>query len=203
MRSTQGRAVVAALLGVLALAGCGSSQPKISGPPATTPQVGGAILTSKPLAPPISLHDDAGRAVRLLDYRGKWVAIAFIYTHCPDVCPLIAQNLNTALTKAPDLRVVAVSVDPKGDTPAAVRAFTRSHQLVGAFHYLIGTRAQLQPVWRAYHVAASPGPAASVTHSSFELLVDPEGRERAYYDAQVHANDVLHDLKQLGGTVRA
>ncbi|HUK96941.1 MAG TPA: SCO family protein [Gaiellaceae bacterium] len=192
----------AVLLAVLVLAGCGgSSTPKISGPATTTAQVGGAILQAKPLAPQISLHDDRGRAISLSDFRGKWVAVAFIYTHCPDVCPLIAQNLNQALAKAPDLRVVAVSVDPKGDTPAAVRAFIRSHHLTTAFHYLIGSRVQLSPVWRAWHVAAVPGPAKTVSHSSFEVLVDPAGHERAYYDATVTAADVLHDLKQLHGTV--
>jgi protein SCO1 len=191
-----------AALIVVALSGCGgSSQPKISAPTATTPQAGGAIIQSKPVAPPISLHDDRGRPVRLSDFRGKWVAVAFLYTHCPDVCPLIAQNLNVALAHAPDLRVVAVSVDPKGDTPAAVRAFARSHRLVGSFHYLIGSRSQLQPVWRAWHVATVPGPSKTVSHSAFEVLVDPTGRERAYYDAKVTAADVLHDLKDLRGTV--
>ncbi len=190
-----------AALALLALSGCGSSgQPKISAPAATA-RAGGAIIGAKPVAPPISLHDDRGRAVRLSDFRGKWVAVAFLYTHCPDVCPLIAQNLNAALVKAPDLRVVAVSVDPKGDTPAAVRAYARSHRLSSTFHYLIGSRLQLQPVWRAWHVATVPGPSKTVTHSAFEVLVDPTGRERAYYDAKVTAADVLHDLEHLRGTV--
>ena len=193
-----------AVLAVVALAGCGSSsKPKIAGPTITSPQVGGAIIQAKPLAPAIALHDDQGRRVTLGQFRGKWVAVAFIYTHCPDVCPLISQNLNAALAMAPDLRVVAVSVDPKGDTPAAVRAFIRSHHLSDTFHYLIGSRAQLSPVWRAWHVAAVPGPAKTVSHSSFEVLVDPDGRERAYYDAAVSAADVLHDLKALRGTVSA
>jgi protein SCO1 len=190
-----------AVLCVLAVAGCGSGQPKISGPATTTAQPGGAIIQSKPVAPPIALHDDAGRPVSLAEFRGKWVAVASIYTHCPDVCPLISQNLNTALAKAADLRVVAVSVDPKGDTPAAVRGFIHTHHLASTFHYLIGSKSQLQPVWRAYHVAALPGPAKTVSHSSFEVLVDPQGRERAYYDAQIRAADVLADLKKLHGTV--
>jgi protein SCO1/2 len=198
------RSAAALVIGLIAavLAGCGggSGSGKISGP-TTTPQVGGAIIQSKPAAPAISLHDDQGRHVTLAQFRGKWVAVAFIYTHCPDVCPLIAQNLNTALAEAPELRVVAVSVDPKGDTPAAVRAFIRSHHLAGTFHYLIGSRAQLSPVWHAWHVATAPGPANTVSHSSFEVLVDPNGRERAYYDATVSAADVLHDLKQLRATV--
>lgn len=185
---------------LLALAGCGSQKAAISHPPASTTP-GGAEIPSKPLAPAIALHDASGRAVRLSDFRGRWVAVAFLYTHCPDVCPLIAQNLNSALRQAPDLRVVAVSVDPKGDTPAAVRAFARNRRLTPAFHYLIGSRAQLQPVWRRWHVATAPGPSSTVSHSSFEVLVDPTGHERVYYDAQVRAKDVLEDLSRLRGTV--
>ena len=195
------RALLAIAPALLALAGCSGSQRAAIERPAATTSAGGAAIPSKPAAPPIALHDAAGRAVRLSDFRGHWVAVAFLYTHCPDVCPLIAQNLNTALRHAPDLRVVAVSVDPKGDTPAAVRAFASGHGLTPAFHYLIGSRAQLEPVWRRWHVAITPGPSATVGHSSFEVLVDPRGRERVYYDAQVRAKDVLQDLKRLRGTV--
>jgi cytochrome oxidase Cu insertion factor (SCO1/SenC/PrrC family) len=46
-----------------------------------------------------------------------------------------------------------------------------------------------------------PGPENTVSHSSFEVLIDPNGRERAYYDAQVRTADVLHDLTALHGTV--
>ena len=194
-------AAVLALVGAV-LAGCGGGgrQPAISHPDAT-PRIGGAQITGKPVAPAFTLHDDRGQAVRLSDFRGHWVAVAFLYTHCPDVCPLIAQNLNAALRKAPKLRVVAVSVDPKGDTPESVRAFARNHRLTSGFHYLIGSRAELRPVWRAWHVATVPGPSDTVGHSSFEVLVDPKGRERFFYDAHVRAADVLHDLRRLGGTV--
>ena len=196
-------AVLGALACAVLLAGCGGGggkQAAISHPD-TKPRVGGVQITGSPVAPPFTLHDDRGRTVRLTDFRGHWVAVAFLYTHCPDVCPLIAQNLNAALRQAPDLRVVAVSVDPKGDTPAAVKAFVANHHLAPTFSYLIGSRAQLRPVWRAWHVATVPGPSDTVSHSSFEVLVDPKGRERSFYDAQVRAADVLHDLRQLRGTV--
>ncbi len=196
------RARAAAALLPFALAACGSSaKPKVEHPTAPPARVGGAIIQSKPVAPAFSLHDAAGRRVRLSDFRGSWVAVAFLYTHCPDVCPLIAQNLNAALAKARDLRVIAVSVDPKGDTPAAVRAYARSHRLRASFHYLIGSRRQLQPVWQSWHVATVPGPSNTVSHTSFEVLVDPQGRERVFYDAQVKAAGVLQDLHRLRGTV--
>ena len=189
-------------LSLVVLAGCGGNQPgAVSHPDTPPPHTGGVRITGNPVAPGFTLHDDRGRTVRLSDFRGRWVAVAFLYTHCPDVCPLIAQNLNAALRKASDLRVVAVSVDPKGDTPAAVRAFATSHRLTSNFHYLIGSRARLRPVWRDWHVATVPGPSNTVSHTSFEVLVDPKGRERLFYDAQVRAADVLHDLRRLRGTV--
>ena len=73
-----------------------------------------------------------GRAalVRMSSQRGRFTLVTFLYTNCPDVCPLIAEHLNTALRRLgerADTRVLAVSVDPKGDTPAAVRQFRRRH----------------------------------------------------------------------------
>ena len=96
------------------------------------------------------------------------------------------------------LHVLAVSVDPARDTPGAVRTYAREHRLVPAFSYLIGTRPQLQRVWSAYHVAVQPGLRGSVSHSSFEMLVDPKGMMRLIYDATVKASDVSGDLAKLG-----
>ena len=189
--------VLAALLGALVIAGCGSSKPaaKVSGPPPS--RYRGFVVSPSEPAPVFHLRDQAGNAVGSQSERGHWFVVAFLYTHCPDVCPLIANALGAAMRQLPDLRVLAVSVDPKGDTPAAVRAFLRAHHLSPRFHYLTGTRAQLAPVWRAFHIAAQPGPSSTISHSAFELLVDPLGRERLLYDARVRAVDIEHDLSLL------
>lgn len=67
--------------------------------------------------------------MRLSQIKGKAVLLTFIYDHCPDLCPLIVSDLHTALLRlgpqASKLQIVAVSVDPKGDTPATVRALPR------------------------------------------------------------------------------
>ena len=154
-------------------------------------------------APNFALRDQNGKVVKLSALRGTPVLVTFLYTHCPDVCPLIAQQLNAALARSPALTVVAVSVDPARDTPAAVRSFARSHGLRPAFHFLTGSAAQLRPVWKAWHVAALPGPKTTVSHTAFEVLVDPQGRERVYYGSNVQARDVLHDLARLRGSVPA
>ena len=96
------------------------------------------------------------------------------------------------------MRVLAVSVDPHGDTPAAVRFFVDSHRLPSQFRYLTGRPADLRRVWRAYGVLADPDRTdKAITHSAFEVLVDRSGRERLLYDAQVKPSDLLHDINLL------
>ncbi len=183
----------ALLLAVLALcAGCGGSK---------KPVFIGQVITPTQAAPAFTLHDDAGRVVSSAADSGHYVIVTFLYTHCPDVCPIIAGNLNqtlkTAAARSAGLRVVAISVDPTGDTEAAVRKYVQARGLVSTFHYLIGTRAQLAPVWKAFHIAAVPGSKGSVTHDAFEILVDPSGQERLIYDKDVKPGDIVHDLAIL------
>jgi protein SCO1/2 len=173
---------------------CGSSSSHAIVTP-TTSDAGGFVLKPPVPAPPFSLRDQSGHAFGPQDLRGKWFVVSFLYTHCPDVCPLIANTVGAAQRQLPDLGAVAISVDPKGDTPASVRAFLRAHHLSARFHYVTGTRAQLRPVWAHYHVATLPGPTPVVSHSAFELLVDPQGRERVLYAAQVRVTDIVHDVQ--------
>lgn len=147
------------------------------------------------------LTNDLGQPVTAASYHGKIVLLYFGYTHCPDVCPLIAENLNLALRRLDStgqrVQVLAVSVDPKGDTAAAVRAYRKRMHLLPRFHYLIGSAAQLRPVWNAWHVEAVQGKPDLVDHVAYTALVDPAGNERLLYDASVRAKQVVHDLRLL------
>jgi protein SCO1/2 len=164
---------------------------------------GGQIAGSPP-APDFVLRDQAGKLVRLSSLDGTFRIVTFLYTRCPDVCPLIASNLGRTLRelgpKRSQVRVLAVSVDPRGDTPAAVRFFVDSHRLPSQFRYLTDRPVELRRVWRAYGVLADPDRTdKAITHSAFEILVDRSGRERLLYDAQVTPADLLHDLTLLMG----
>jgi protein SCO1 len=202
------RAIVrtAALLALVALAaGCGGSAASSGSSAATahTSPFRGAELPSPKRAPDFVLRDQHGASVRLSDQRGRYVLVTFLYTHCPDVCPVIAANLNTALRTLGPLRsrvrVLAVSVDPQGDTPAAVRAYARRLRLLPQFHYLIGPRPALMRVWRDYGVLAVARDKELVDHTASTVLVDSEQKRRVLYDAHVRAGDVVHDLRRLLG----
>jgi protein SCO1/2 len=129
------------------------------------------------------------------------VLVTFLYVHCPDVCPLIAQNLNAALRQLGParsrVRVLAVSVDPRGDTPGAVRRYIAQRGLLPQFRYLIGTKAELRKAWAAWHVVAVRQAPDVVDHVAYTAVVDPTGKQRVLYDSKVTAAQVLHDLRKL------
>jgi protein SCO1/2 len=139
--------------------------------------------------------------VTLAAQHGRFVLVTFLYVHCTDVCPLIAQNLNAALRRLgavrSHVRVLAVSVDPRGDTRAVVRSYIAQRGLLPQFRYLIGTKAELAKAWAAWHVIAVRGGRDRVDHVAYTALVDPTGKQRVLYDSKVTAAEVLHDLRKL------
>lgn len=183
---------------VAACAGCGgASRPAAVKHPPPATMGDGYILHPPTRAPSFTLLDESGRATGPQQDRGHWTVVTFLYTKCPDVCPLIANQLGAAQRQNRDLRVIAVSVDPKNDTAAARTKFLADHELGARFRFVGGTRTALSPVWAKYHVAALPGPQGTVSHSSYEILVDPQGRERVLFDAKVKARDVLRAIARF------
>jgi protein SCO1 len=186
------------MLLAVVLAGCGASKAT------PTQRFAGGELTPPKTAPPIALHDARGTPVTLAEQRGRYVLVTFIYTHCPDVCPLITKNLNAALraigpSARKQVRVLAVSVDPVGDTRSAVRAYQREKHLLPQFEYLIGTHADLRRVWKAWRVLAVETKPDLVDHVAYTALIDTKGKERVLYGSSVHATQVVHDLRVLMG----
>jgi protein SCO1/2 len=158
--------------------------------PAMKPGVLAGPLVVQPVrtAPEIALHDQNGRPFKLSSLRGKAVYLTFVYSHCPDVCPLMMQALGAAkrgLKNPASMQIVAVSVDPKGDTPKAVKSFLEQRLLTGQVHWLLGTRAQLRPVWQAYNILAKsvPETPAIIEHVSLIYGIDARGRIRVGYPA--------------------
>jgi len=187
------RSVAALALLAILLASCAPAPVRLSG----TELGGGA-------APDFTLSDAlTGEAVTFSSLRGNVVAMAFLYTHCPDVCPLTAAQFRAAQTQlgadAARVRFVAVSVDPEGDTPAAVKAFSAAHDLKENWRYLIGPRAALAAVWSSYGIGAFADAmgGASVSHNDAIYLIDTQGREREIVHSDVALKDFVADVRSL------
>lgn len=169
-----------------------------------SPVFDGPTVKNPSVPPAFALRDQSGRVIRLGAQRGHVVLLTFLYTRCTDVCPLTAEHLNRALAAlgrwAANVRVLAVSVDPKGDTPAAVQTFVRRHGLRAQFHYLTGTAAALQPIWAAYGVTSTAQAGGRVDHTLYTLLLDRSLRGRVVYDSTATTGAIAHDARLLLGT---
>ena len=160
-------------------------------------------------APEFRLADARGGRFATSQLAGKPYAITFLYTRCKDVCPLIGEELRQSLERlgpqAKKTAIVAVSVDPAGDTPARVQGWLRAHHEPPNFHYLLGTRAELTPVWAGYFVGPQPQESQASRHSASVWLIDANGRWRAHYSAggPFSPQHVARDLKVLIGEARS
>jgi protein SCO1/2 len=162
----------------------------------------GALRPPGARAADFRLHDQAGRLATMRGYRGRDVIVTFMYSTCPDTCPLTAQQIRGALDQlGRDVPVLAISVDPQADTPAHVRAFLAAQRMRGRMRYLTGTSAELAPVWRAYGIQPQ---GAGFTHTASTVVVDGTGAQRVGYAAdQLTPEALAHDLRALGGAGRA
>ena len=170
----------AALLGVLGLfaAGLAAAAMRSSG-------VSGAVVSSGEAAigGPFHLVDSEGRPVDQRLLGGKWSAVFFGYTNCPDTCPATLQALNAAGQQLGAARktfqVVFISVDPARDTPAEMKLYASSQGYpAGGLLGLTGSPAQVRTVADEYHAVykAGAGPDYAVQHSAAVYLMNPSGR---------------------------
>ena len=177
------------------------------------PALRGEVVTPPAPTYDFNLRDQDGRRVRLTAFRGKAVVLTFLYTHCPNSCPLIAGKLRQTHERlgatARRVALVAVSVDPGGDTPDAVRSFLSAHHLIGNVSYLSGSAAELKRVWAYYYVrsnaqagtaqtaARSPRPPDVVGHTATVYVIDADGYLRVILPADFDPEDLATDLKML------
>ena len=132
---------------------------------------------------PFQLIDQDGRAVDERVLTGKWSAVFFGYTYCPDVCPTTLQTLSAASDKlgarAKNLQVVLISVDPARDTPKQLKLYLSNQGFPKHALGLTGAPEQVAAVERAYKVYAAKtgsGDDYLMDHSAVIYLMDPQGR---------------------------
>jgi protein SCO1/2 len=197
------RRSLAAALAVAAalLAGCGSSTKHAA--TARPVSFAGAVNKTPGPAAPLRLRDSLGKPVDIASYRGKAVLVTFIYSHCPDVCPIIVANLHAAQTqlgaRARKMQIIAVSTDPRGDTPKAVNRFLKLRNMTGRMEYLLGSRPQLERTWKAWGVAAKADPKNpdAVEHSALIYGISAGGKITTLYPANFKPAQIVHDVPLL------
>lgn len=164
-----------------------------------TSSLQGTDLENTP-APNFSLSDQFGKQVSLAEFKGKPVVLTFLYTNCPDQCPLTAEKLHATLqdlgNAAPNVGILAVSTDPLRDTTSAALKFSQTHRMQDYWHYLVGPRSKLAPIWSAYSIYAKQE-QQTVDHSLGLYVIDKQGHERVFLGNDFTPTQLATDLQVL------
>jgi protein SCO1/2 len=142
-----------------------------------------AVSGAAAIGGPFRLVDQNARAVNEAVLQGKWTAMFFGYTYCPDVCPATLTALKVAKDrlgdKARDLQVVFVTIDPERDTPAQLKTYLSTAAFPQPTLGLTGTPEQIAAMAKAYKVYYAKngtGPDYLMDHASAVYLIDPKGQ---------------------------
>ncbi len=201
--------VIVVIAGGLALlfghTGNSSQPPAGNGRSAKSASFLGNELSPPKQAPSLALSSYLGQPVNIARYHGKALLVTFIYTHCPDVCPLIvanlrvAQNLMGAKTAA-RTQIIAVSVDPRGDTPKTVAAFLKVHEMTGRMQYLVGSLTELGRTWQRWSVGSERDAAHPefINHSGLVYGITASGvLKTVYIGSSFKPSEIAHDAPLL------
>lgn len=203
-------AAIVAIAGGVALltTGGGSSRPSAGAVHGVaSSRFRGSVASPAAPEPPLVLHNYNGALVNIDSYRGKAVLVTFLYTKCPDVCPIIASNLGVALNlmgraNASRVQAIAVSVDPRGDTRKAVEVFLRRHGVAGRMLFLIGSASELARTWKAWGVGSERDAQQPelVNHSGLVYGVSARGKITTLYPSNFTPQEIAHDVPLLASS---
>jgi protein SCO1/2 len=151
-----------------------------------------------------TLTDQTSRAFKFQSLRGKVAIVAFAYTTCPDVCPLITaamRQTQEGLTK--DERTstyfVTITTDPEIDTPKVMASYAQRYGVdLSNWAFLTGDEAALKKIWKNFGVGVQRKARGLIDHTTLTAVVDRSGTIRiAYIGTSPDPKAVLQDLRKL------
>lgn len=156
-------------------------------------------------APEVMLTDQHSRPVRLSAFRGRLVLLTFIYTRCPDACPLTTASLARVQRAARargwwerDAVFLTVTTDPQYDTPRVLVEYARRYKAdVPGWYFLTGTPPSVRAVLAAYGIDVRPARGGLQEHMLPTFVIDRRGTVLGAYGANPDPDDVLSDLERL------
>jgi cytochrome oxidase Cu insertion factor (SCO1/SenC/PrrC family) len=135
-------------------------------------------------APEISLVNQFGQPMSLSQFRGKVVVLAFVDSQCTTVCPLTTVSMTQARellgTAGSQVQLLGVDANPQATSVSDVMAYSQAHSMVNQWDFMTGSAAQLQAVWKAYHIYVAIS-AGQIDHTPALFVIDQRGREQEIY----------------------
>jgi protein SCO1/2 len=155
-------------------------------------------------APGFALTSQDGKEVRLEDLRGKVVAVAFIYTSCPDVCPMLTDKMARVQDElgqdfGTKIAFVSITTDPERDTPEVLKGYAEAFEAnLAGWSFLTGAPQKIVDVAHHFGVAVAKGADGGVDHTLLTTLIDRHGVMRVQYlGYRFDEEEFRHDLVDL------
>ncbi|MEO9887488.1 MAG: SCO family protein [Balneola sp.] len=146
------------------------------------------------------------------DYTGKYVIMGFIYTNCPDICPLVTQNMikvQKELGNPDDVQFLGVTFDPKRDTPQVLKEYKNVFDLGRNFDFLTADSSTVSELMDSVRVRSQVSftqirddgkELYFMNHSDKIMVLDKKGRVIFEYGGSMTpVNYILEDLEKVRG----
>jgi protein SCO1/2 len=95
--------------------------------------------------PNVPVVTQDGKTVRFYDdlIKGRTVLISFIFTSCPNICPVVTARLAQVQDKlgdamGRDVSFLSISIDPETDTPAKLEAYAKTFGAGAGWTFVTG-----------------------------------------------------------------
>jgi protein SCO1/2 len=151
-----------------------------------------------------TLTDQASRPFKFQSLRGRVAVVAFAYTTCPDVCPLITaamRQVQDGLMREERALayLVTITTDPEIDTPKVMAAYAKRYGVdLANWVFLTGDEAALKKVWKNFGVGVKRKARGLIDHTTLTAVIDRNGTMRiAYIGASPDPKAILKDVRNL------
>ena len=163
----------------------------------------GAVMPDGVRAPDFELRDEQGRPISMRALRGRVAIVTFLTADCDETCPPQAQQIKAAIDRLGGevpVEALAISADPRTGTPAQARHFLEEQRLAGSIRWALGSRDQLEPVWKGFAVQPQ---LPDAEHQARIVLIDPQGFQRVGFPlSETTPERLAHDVRVLAGSGR-
>jgi protein SCO1/2 len=161
------------------------------------------------------LNEDSSKVYFPEIVKGKITVLGYIYTNCPDICPMTTNNMEKIEQKLKEMNIdnvtfISLSFDPLRDTPSILKQYAAIRDInLSNWHFLTGKENTIDSIKKQMNFfavaedtsySADNKPYYFFTHTDRISLIDQSGRLRKNYKgSNINIEEIVNDIKSLGG----
>jgi len=136
--------------------------------------------------PNFSFTNQDGKTITNNDFENKVYVVEFFFASCPTICPKMNESMLKIQEKFfgnPNFGIVSITIDPKRDTPEALKKYAKEHQVkLKNWHFLTGNIDAIYKLSnKGFKLYAGENAEAEggFEHSGLFALIDKDGYIRS------------------------